>query len=412
MKLQNFMKQAAVASLLLTTSLLADTASDIAELKKKIAQLEEKQQVLADETNSLQTGFNYTKVDTNASHSGLGAAASKVYYSKSPLSIGGYGEMYFSHTNKKTTTTDTTSNKVDVYRFVPYIGYKFTDNIILNTEIEFEHGGVTDNGKNEGGEVILEFMYLDFLVNNHLNFRVGNMLMPMGLINERHEPTLFTTVQRPTTDKNIIPTTWHESGVMIYGNITDGLSYKIAGVTALDNNQTGDKWLRDARGGSSTNDNVELGVVARVDFTGLNGLLLGASNYMDSDINIWDIHMDYKFQGFRAYGEYAKAHRSSSNFTNSTPTAPVDAVGGFINVGYDVLASTGFKYQMPIFFQYESVNPQDELANGTEGTKTTIKTVGLNFFPHDQVVLKADYAMQKKGNTDEDIFSLALGFIF
>ena len=71
------------------------------------------------------------------------------------------------------------SSTVDVYRFVPYIGYKFTDNIILNTEIEFEHGGVADGN---GGEVIVEFMYLDFLLNKELNIRIGNFLVPVGTV--------------------------------------------------------------------------------------------------------------------------------------------------------------------------------------------------------------------------------------
>lgn len=47
-----------------------------------------------------------------------------------------------------------------MYRFIPYIGYKFTDSIILNAEIEFEHGANTERG----GEVTVEFLYLDFLL--------------------------------------------------------------------------------------------------------------------------------------------------------------------------------------------------------------------------------------------------------
>ena len=198
--------------------------TEIADLKKEIKELREITNSLIDETSDLKTGFSYTTVDTTKSHSGLGSAASKVYYSKSPLSIGGYGEMYYS----QQTGDSTNKSTLDVYRFVPYIGYKFTDNIILNTEIEFEHGGVANSGgAAKGGEVIVEFMYLDFLINENVNLRVGNFLMPMGLINEKHEPTLFTTVQRPDTSKYILPSTWHESGLMVYGDIVEGLSYKV-----------------------------------------------------------------------------------------------------------------------------------------------------------------------------------------
>lgn len=401
------------AAVMLSTTLQADTASDIAELKNEIAQLKEQTKILTDETSNLQTGFNYTTVDNKASHSGLGAAASKVYYSKSPLSIGGYGEMYYSHTNKE---SGSNTSKVDVYRFVPYIGYKFTDNIILNTELEFEHGGVAnDGGTAEGGEVIVEFIYLDFLINENANIRVGNMLMPMGLINERHEPTLFTTVQRPNTAKQIIPTTWHESGVMVYGDIFEGLEYKVAGVTALNPTIDSDtSWLRNARGGSFTNNDPKLAVVGRVDYRGINGLFVGASAYMDSNIDIWDAHMDYKFRGFRAYGTYAEAHRSNAQELTPSPTLPsqIDAKGGYINIGYDLLSLTSSSKKMPVFVQFESVNTADKKTDGTSINSIDTTTVGVNYFPHEQVVLKVDYAMQSQGAIDQDIFSLSVGFIF
>lgn len=398
------------AAIMLASGLQADTASDIAELKKEIAALKEQTKTLADETSNLQMGFNYTTVDSEKSHSGLAAAASKVYYSKSPLSIGGYGEMYYSHTNKE---SGSNSSKVDVYRFVPYIGYKFTDNILLNVELEFEHGGVAnDGGAAEGGEVIVEFIYLDFLINEAANIRVGNMLMPLGLINERHEPTLFTTVQRPNTAKQIIPTTWHESGVMVYGDVFEGLEYKVMGVTALNPTIDSDtSWLRSARGGSFTNNDPKLGFVARLDYTDINGLLVGASAYMDSKINMFDIHADYKVNGFRAYGTYAEAKRSDA-LELAGALSQVKAKGGYLNLSYDLLNFSSSSDKLPIFVQYESVNPADRLTDGSSLDSTDTTTFGINYFPHEQVVLKADYAMQSKDGVDSDTFSLSMGFIF
>ncbi|MFA5232935.1 MAG: porin [Sulfurimonas sp.] len=399
-----------VAAIMLAGGLQADTASDIAELKKEIAELKEQTKTLTDETSNLQMGFGYTTVDNEASHSGLGAAASKVYYSKSPLSIGGYGEMYYSHTNKE---SGSNSSKVDVYRFVPYIGYKFSDNILLNVELEFEHGGVAnDGGDAEGGEVIVEFIYLDFLINEWANIRVGNMLMPMGLINERHEPTLFTTVQRPNTAKQIIPTTWHESGVMVYGDVFEGLEYKFAGVTALNPTIDSDtSWLRSARGGSFTNNDPKLGFVARLDYTDINGLLAGASAYMDSNINMFDIHADYKIKGFRAYGTYAEAKRSDA-FELAGALSQVKAKGGYLNLSYDLLTLSSSSDKLPLFVQFESVNSADKKTDGSSLDSIDTTTFGINYFPHDQVVLKADYAMQSQGGVDSDTFSLSMGFIF
>ena len=302
--------------LTLATCANADIASDIAELKKQIELLqkqvqnqEEQTQSLIDETSNLQSGFNYNAVDTTQSHSGMGSAASKVYYSSSPLSIGGYGKIDYYH---KSNESDTNSDNIDVYRFISYIGYKFTDDIILNVELEFEHGGAKE-GATGDGYVIVEFMYLDFLFNENFNIRVGNMLVPMGLINEKHEPTLFTTVQRPNTSKKLIPSTWHENGLMAYGQITDDLSYHIGAFSALQLNRgvgEGNDWLRDSRLGSfraGSDERLGLAVVGRVDYTGVKGLLLGASTYVDSALVMADVHFDYNLNAFRTY-EIGRAH--------------------------------------------------------------------------------------------------------
>ena len=400
--MKNTIKLGIATAMILSSAAYANETTDIEALKQEVKELREITQTLIDETSDLKTGFNYTTVDTTKSHSGLGSAASKVYYSKSPLSIGGYGEMFYANTSVDGVAD---SSVIDIYRFVPYIGYKFNDNIILNVEIEFEHGGVTPD---EGGEVIVEFMYLDFLLNENANVRVGNMLIPMGLINEKHEPTLFTTVQRPSTAKNLIPSTWHESGLMVYGDIADGISYKVGGFTALKPEDNGDKWIRNGRGGSFKNKDPKLGVVARVDYTGVNGLLIGASVYGDSDLTMIDTHVDYNLDALRIYGVLTQTSRSGA-----TTGQVKEAKGGYVNVGYDLLSFTTSKNRLPLFVQYESVGAQDEIAGGTSVASIDTTTVGVNYFPHEQVVLKADYAMQTQdGAADKAIASLSMGFIF
>lgn len=389
-------------------------------LKEEIKQLKETTQALIDETSDLKTGFNYTVVDTQKSHSGLGAAASKVYYSKSPLSIGGYGEMYFA--NKKSDGVNGSTSKVDLYRFIPYIGYKFSDNIILNTELEFEHGGIANNdGTAEGGAVVIEFYYLDFLFNENFNVRAGNLLVPMGYVNQKHEPTLFTTVQRPNTSKYLIPSTWSESGAMVYGTINENIDYKAGLVTGLDDNTTGYKWIRNARGGSFTNEDPSLGGFVRVDYTGIKGLLVGAAVYADNRIKMFDIHADYKIGAFEAYGVYTQTTRSNTGQLAAGESTK--AKGGYLNLSYDILSLTSSKYRAPIFIQYDSVDTQASLVAPATAQYDPVNTttVGINFYPHEQVVFKVDYAMSDNtfGNdlstyakNGEDVFSFSLGFIF
>ena len=399
-------------TLLLSTSLSADALSDV---QAEVAELKAQTQTLIDEVSNLQTGFEYTTADADKKHSGLGASASKVYFSKSPLSIGGYGKIdYYLNSNENGVNTD----NIDVYRFIPYIGYRFSDNLILNVELEFEHGGVKDDATGDG-YVIIEFMYLDFLLNEKYNIRVGNMLVPMGLINEKHEPTVFTTVQRPNTSKKLIPSTWHENGLLAYGQITDELSYHLGAFSALQLGRglgEGNDWLRKSRVGSfridETSERLGLGVVARVDYTGINGLFVGASTYVDSNLVMGDVHFDYNLDAFRTYGVYTQTNRSET-----ISGEPERAKGGFINLSYDLSTLTKYQDKTPIFVQYETVSAQDKVTDGTSVDSTDTITLGINYFPHEQVVLKADYAMQKDNskasNEDEtNIFSLSMGFIF
>ena len=403
MKITKKIALAFTSVLIMSSTIHADDKSDIETLKQQIKELQEMTQTLTDETSDLKTGFNYTTVDETKAYKGLGPAASKVYYSKSPLSIGGYGEMYISNTNK---ADGTSAAETQVKRFITYFGYKFSDNIILNTEIEYEGGGVDHNGG--GDEVIVEFMYLDFLVNKSFNMRLGNMLVPMGLINEQHEPTLYTTVQRPRTSYYLIPSTWHESGLMAYGNIIDGLEYKAALITALQPNDAGgDKWLRKGRGGSFKVEQPKPAGVLRVDYTGLNGLLAGASVYSDADILMWDTHVDYKKSGARLYGTYTQTSRSGT-----TGTQVKEANGGYVNASFDILSLTSMDNKLPIFVQYEKLSPQAKRADGTSGDATQNISIGVNFFPHPQVVLKADYVLAETNNQTDKIASFSMGFIF
>ena len=413
---------------LLSNIVFADDATEIAVLKQQMAELQSNQEALIDETSNAQVGF--TSVDSDYSHNGMGAAASKVYMTKSPLSIGGYGEMYFA-------SPDNGDNFADVYRFVPYFGYKFNDNIILNTELEFEHGGANGNGE---GYVVIEFMYLDFLINEGFNIQVGNFLTPVGLINLRHEPVLFNTVQRPNTEKYLIPSTWNTNGIMTYGMIGEtGLSYNAGLVQALDmdNSNAGKKkQIRSGRAGTVGKSTYNrAGIVGRLDYRGISGLLVGGSLYYgdatqgsikDTTTLIYDVHGVYEISGFKVKAVYtATTISNADNIAAGTANGASlsDANGYFVNLEYDLLSSLATTYKLPLFAQYDYINPNatvvdannDEISSLDPQAQSATTTVGINFFPQEQVVLKLDYAMTDYiDNTQEDYntISASFGFIF
>lgn len=440
------------AAVALTTTLGADELSDLKShlkiLSERLSTLEANDKKQAEQTNTLtselinvQNQTSFTSVDASKGLYGMGPAASKVYYSKNPLSIGGYGELYYSKYSNDGVKTGTKDAFGDSYRFIPYIGYKFTDNIIFNSEIEFEHGN----------EVWIEQLYIDFIHNQSATVRVGDQIVPMGYTNLYHEPTLFNTVQRPDVEKQLIPSTWHELGVSVYGQTSD-FWYQVGAFAALDMNHptngtsgstgtyganevaasNGANWIRKARVGAESDKGIDnIAVVARLDYNGINGLQVGVSGYTgkagnakvasksaEGRMTMYDIHTKYQNGGFIARALYTESHLSNADSYKTDMSE--SARGGYVNLEYNVLPFFAQTSQrLPLFFQYENYNLGTSLANGKSFGTSESFTYGLNYFPHDQVVLKAEYLNRKNKNftnvaqyIDEGIFSLGLGFIF
>jgi len=427
-----------VAALAVTASLSADEVSDLkAQLKalsERLSALEannakqaEQTQTLTDELINIQNQTSFTTIDATQEVQGLGVAASKVYYSKNPLSIGGYGELYYSKYADSVGTGDMKDDYGDTYRFIPYIGYKFTDSIILNSEIEFEHGN----------EVTIEQLYVDFILDPLATIRVGHQLVPMGYVNLYHEPTLFNTVQRPDIEKQLIPSTWHELGLSVYGK-TDSFEYQVGTFAALDMNnaatgtpKTDKDWIRKARIGNESDKGIDnMAVVARLDYNGINGLQIGASAYAakaggpkiagteEGDMVMFDLHALYQYEGFKARALYTQSRLSHAEAYD--PAMPEKARGGYVNLEYNIMPFfTPKGDRLPLFFQYENYNLATSRVDGTSFGNTESFTYGLNYFPHEQVVLKGEYMLRHNKNTsnpaqyvNEGIYSFGLGFIF
>src|SRR6185436_18064101 len=136
--------------------------------------------------------------------------------------LSGYMDFHF---NK----VELEDGRLDFHRFVLLVTHRFSDRIRFVSEIEVEHALV--EGGEEKGELELEQAYVDFLLHRRFNIRAGMMLMPVGIINERHEPPVYYGVERPFVDTVIIPTTWFETGAGIHGEVGRGWRYR-AFVTA------------------------------------------------------------------------------------------------------------------------------------------------------------------------------------
>ena len=129
------------------------------------------------------------------------------------LWVGGYGEV---HAN----LADDGKKFADPHRFVIYLGYDFGCGISLHSETELEHGFVKDGD----GEVSLEQLYAEIATGATSGVRLGRMLNPLGIVNQRHEPSTFSGVERPNLEKYLIPSTWSQDGIGLFGTAGDELT--------------------------------------------------------------------------------------------------------------------------------------------------------------------------------------------
>ena len=381
--------------------------------------------------------------DTPISVSGLGLSASKVYHSNA-LSIGGYAELkakkYTRFKNFSNPINNQTRKKLEtnVVRFVPYFGYKFNDWIVMNTEIEFEDGGArSDNSKNYK-YAIVEFSYVDFMLDEKYNIRVGHILVPFGSVNLNHEPVAYLTNERPLVETFVIPSTWHTNGALVYGNYDD-FHYYGGVITSVDAGTfTQGRFIQQGRLGAKqfTND---FSGVTRINYKGFNGIEIGSSflygkssvlaqtkagssiNPLKASISLFmgEIHASYKNNGWNinALATMGKLGDEYKKLNTTTSTISGLVNGQYLTLGYDFLHRLNTQQKL---FGVVEVERLDLDANNETTHPDNFKfneyTLGFSYFPDPKVVLKGEYNLKDYAHNsqfaDEEAMTFSLGYIF
>ncbi len=337
---------------------------------------------------------------------GHGHGASKIYQASPGVSVGGYGEMLF-------TGKPGADDRIDFYRAVTHIAYKFDENSVFNSEIEFEH--VT--------ETTVEFAYLDWLASDAMNFRVGHLLVPSGWINEMHEPTTFWSSNRPELERQLLPSTWHGNGFGVWGDLSEDFSYKVYLMEGFNASNDGTNYyavegeggLRDWRqkGSNALANNPAL--AARLDWMGMDGLVLGASlfsgdsgqdtsvvNYEDLPTTMTDVHFQYDQGGFRVRGLWADGNIGRDSGTDE------ELDGWYVEAGYDLLA--GSDLSLTPFIRTSTHDLDAESISLSEVESTTF---GLAWQPIPDIIFKADHTTNSYADGNEEkIFGVAVGYVF
>ncbi len=168
----------------------------------------------------------------------------------SAVSIGGYGELHYNDLENRLDDGDDLE-QIDFHRLVFFFGYEFNENIRFISEIEYEHA---DTGSN--GAVEVEQAYVEFDLNESTRARGGLFLVPVGIINETHEPPTFYGVERNPVENRIIPTTWWVGGASVSGEFAQGFSYDAALHEGLNTSADDDYAIRAGRQKTSEGNQV------------------------------------------------------------------------------------------------------------------------------------------------------------
>lgn len=421
-------------------TLKAEQAREAEEAARAKEEAERKTNVIAEAVDSLRTQLTIPEDLERKGEYGMGPAASKVYRSNPGLSIGGYGEAKFASYVKD---ANGRGNFADFERFVLYTGYKFNDWIVLNSEVEIEHSGTEGNESASGGAVELEFAYLDFFLNPHANARTGLVLVPMGFLNEWHEPVFYYSVNRPEVERTIIPTTWRELGVGLFGELVPGLSYRMFVINSLNAKGMRPDGFRGARQSGNRALFEDVAFVARADYQPTPSLLLAASVFTGdtgqdqavddvaiptTETTIWEVHGQYRAWGLQARALFTMANlgdaRSLTLALRQLGEIPEDAtiagrmIGAYVELGYDLMPWLLPDTEMALapFARYSYLNTQDETPPGlgrNGNLDQQIWEVGLDYWPIQNVVFKMDYrTFNVTSGTKPDEINLGFGFVF
>jgi uncharacterized small protein (DUF1192 family) len=394
---------------------------DVEELRRRI-------DLLAAEIEQLRSGETPTAkaLSTDDRRAlGLGPSASAVYEHKPGVSVAGYGEVLFQRLadSNQAGVRIGSESSIDLLRAVLYTGYRFNDRFIFNSELEFEHGGE---------EVGVEFAYLDYRVNDHLSARGGMLLLPLGLVNEFHEPNVFIGTRRPETERRIIPSTWHENGAGVVGGAgrVSFRAYLVNGMNAAGFTANG---LRDGRQGGIEAKADDWAFAGRADVTPIPGVFAGIGVYHGNSgqhqfattkagTSIVELHGQAQVRGFDVRGLFARASVNDAaaldNELGLSGGGSIGSVlrGGYAQVAYNLLSQQATTASLAPFYRFEQLDTQAEVPAGfvaDPSRDARLHTIGIELKPIGNIALKVDYQRNtNKAETGRNQFNVSLGYAF
>jgi hypothetical protein len=323
------------------------------------------------------------------------------YPSTGPLS--GYMDFHF---NK----ADGEPGVLDFHRFVLLMSHSFTSRLRFVGELELEHAFV--EGLEEAGELELEQAYVDFLLSRAFNLRAGMVLMPVGIINERHEPPVYNGVERPFVDTFIVPSTWFEVGAGIHGEVSGGVRYRAYIAAPLNSLEfTADEGIRGGRQKGSEANVRNVAYTGRLEYLGIRGLTLGSSFWtgvstfelprLDTQVTVAEVDARFRRDRLELRGQFAHvaisdAARLNDALGRATGVSPnvAEQLRGFYGEAAYRIWNAGAPRDLVLFARYENFDTQFRMPAGYQPLKEFDRDAwvfGATYFPDPDIAVKADY---------------------
>lgn len=361
--------------------------------------------------------------------------------------ISGYGSVKYQYQ-----VNDKQAN-ANVDRVIIFLGHKFNNKISFFSELEVEDAKVA--GGESGGEIALEQAFLKFNLTKNAYLSAGLFIPRIGIINENHLPTTFNGNDRPFVERFIIPATWREIGVGLFGssNKITGLNYSLALVNGLNSaNFESGRGIRDGRYEGRDANATALACTGSLLYY-INNFRIQASAYYGGSAGITDENADtlnlsngafgtpialyeaniqYHNKGLSVKGLFTTIQISDAEKLNNAygHNTPEVIIGYYGEVGYNIFQlSKMSEKKLTIFARFENLDMNYKLPENGVLDKTLNKTYiigGLSFQPIKGVIVKADYIFKQSGeqNTtlpggldpkyqkEEGYFSLGVGYSF
>ncbi|MCF8226603.1 MAG: hypothetical protein K9J30_12065 [Bacteroidales bacterium] len=356
------------------------------------------------------------------------------------LKIGGYGGVHY---NQPVSGAVRSNGNLDVHRFVMMLGYRFNERTQFVTELEFEHVK----------EVYVEQAFLQYELTDYLNFRAGLMLIPMGIVNEYHEPIYFHGVERPLIDTYIVPSTWREVGIGFSGLVLPASlkyqAYLMNGFNGFDGEARlgGASGLRGGRQKAAESIISSPDLAVKIEYFGIGGLNLGLAGYLGetestlfdgldktdqvardaADSSVVSIAMTgldarYQFRGIQLAGQfYYNAIGNTGRYNAFTANKGGGDLGSamlgyYVDLGYNVLRSASSELKLIPFLRYSNYDTHFSVVTiaENEAFHKAVITTGFSLFVAQGAVFKTDLQLIKDGTGSgyDATFNAGFGIVF